>query len=426
MTGNRRWALLALAALIALTATACDWNSFGYDGANTKFNPENILQSGNVGTLTEKWSVAFSYPINSGNTIATSNNGAFVYVSTANGNVVKVQTSNHTKVWTTSINSSYNSTGSYGLHSSPLVVAQTHGGPLEVVVGSTDGHFYALDAGTGALRWKFPDATSRAFAPITSSAVATPGGNIALTATETDVTGKPLEAVVAVVNANTGVEAAGLGADLASDKTAGQDSASSPVVDGNGNIYVGLPGGGTCNNSGVSEFSGADTGLVWHWTTTEAGLCSAIAPPAVSNGRVFLNTELGLFGLNAATGASLWPVNHDPDYEPDGEYGSPAVSGNLVFATAGGGSLRAVNVANGVTAWTKAPIVGPVTSPVATGDLVMASWNASSLRVFTATTGVNDVTISSTTSTAGYGGVAVAGGTVYMVGFDGALHAFAR
>jgi outer membrane protein assembly factor BamB len=422
MRRNGRWALVALVALIALTASACDWNSFGYDGGNTKYNPENILSSGNVGTLKQKWTVGFGYPINSSNTIATSNNGAFVYVSTANGSVVKVNTSDQTKPWTTSIHSSYNSSGAYGLHSSPLVVADTRGGPLEIVVGSTDGHFYALDAGTGAIRWTFPSGTSRPYAPITSSAVATPAGNIAITATETDINGKPLEATLAVLNANTGAVVPGLAADLALDKTGGQDSASSPAIDSRGNVYVSLPATSPCD-SGVIAFSGVDTGLALQWTTNEPGLCGAIAPPAVANGRVLLNTDIGLFGLNAATGANLWPVNTDPNSEPF-EFGSPAISGNLVFATANGGSLRAVDAATGITQWTKGPVTGPVTSPVATGDLVMATWNASRLVVFS-TGGVKEAEVD-TSAAAGYGSVAVASGVIYMMGFDGALHAFTR
>ena len=118
----------------------------------------------------------------------------------------------------------------------------------------------------------------------------------------------------------------------------------SPVVAG-GTVF--LTTGGPYDQNAVAAFSRSDGALMWR-----TPLERIAAPPAVSDGTVYVNTLVEVVALDAATGDVLWNTTTVGGYCCDPrETAPPLVAGGQLFVTTLG-TLWAIDRASGEVQWT--------------------------------------------------------------------------
>lgn len=230
------------------------------------------------------------------------------------------------------------------LYTSSPVVA---GGIL--VVGAGDGHVYALDAETGAERWRF-----RTGGRVRSSP-AVAGGRVFVGS---------MDGILYALDLPTGrllwrfeTEGAGLfSGDFGFDRRTIQSSPS--VVDGV--VYVGSRDG---------TMYAVDGEIGRRRFTVSHGTSWVITSPAVADGTVFLGSSDASFAqaVDALTGEERWRVA-----TPGIVWSSPTVAGGLVLIGAGSGVLLALDRESGDERWRFRAQGGWRASPVVTdGGLVL-------------------------------------------------------
>jgi eukaryotic-like serine/threonine-protein kinase len=193
-----------------------------------------------------------------------------------------------------------------------------------VYFGSGDGNVYALDASTGAPKWKFHTADVVHASPAVSEGLVFIGS---------------WDTYFYALDANTGAEKWKFktGDDPAFHNQVGIQSSAAVA---NGIVYFG------CRDSKLYALD-ARTGAK-AWVIDNKGSW-VIGSPAVADGKVFFTTsDSGLFHVvDAQSGAELfslsfkWPM-----------FSSPAVAGNLVYIGSHEGKLLAIDVAARSPAWT--------------------------------------------------------------------------
>ena len=201
--------------------------------------------------------------------------------------------------------------------SSPVVAAGS------VYFGSGDGHLYALDAATGALRWKFATLDVIHASPAYADGVVYVGS---------------WDSYFYAVDAATGKERWRFhgGEDpLMHNQVGFQGSAA--VVDGV--VYVG------CRDSNLYALDAATGHEKWRFNNAGSWV---ITSPAVARGRVvFATSDSSLFHmLDAATGKPL-AKQQSKAYM----FGSPAIAGGVVLQPALNGRLEARDFESGELLW---------------------------------------------------------------------------
>ena len=158
--------------------------------------------------------------------------------------------------------------------------------------------------------------------------------------------------------------------------------------------------------SGTNAYEAATGKLLW--ATNSFGVS-----PAVSKGRVYIDSFGGLCAYAAASGTNLWCTG--VNYLPDAPSGAAVVGGIAYFGSALG-SIFAIDAATGEQLWS-APISGSnaASSPAVANGVVYI--NGDELFAFDAKTGAQLWSSSilgsvNTSSPAVVGGVAYAGGRV--------------
>ncbi len=199
--------------------------------------------------------------------------------------------------------------------SSPSVVGGV------VYVGCGDGCCYALDAASGALKWKFETQG------VVHSSPAVDGGTVFFGSWDT---------YLYAVDAATGREKWKFktGEDAANHNQTGIQS-SPAVVDGV--VYFG------CRDSNVYAVDAATGQQKWKYKITWVN-----ASAAVDGGTVYFGTSIPAFfvALDAQTGKERYKFDaHVPVFS------SPALAGGLAYFGSFNGSLYAVNLADGTLAW---------------------------------------------------------------------------
>lgn len=199
--------------------------------------------------------------------------------------------------------------------SSPLVAAGL------VYFGCGDGNLYALEAASGALKWKF------ATGDVVHSSPALADGTLFFGSWDTNLY---------ALDAATGA--------LKWKFKTGEDPenfnrtgiASSPCVAG-GVVYFGCR---DFNLYAVDAQSGQEK---WKYHLTWV-----IASSAVRDGRVYCNTSIPavFFALDAATGAELYKVDLKVP-----AFSSPALAGGMAYVGSFNGTLTAIDLAAGKAAW---------------------------------------------------------------------------
>jgi outer membrane protein assembly factor BamB len=193
-----------------------------------------------------------------------------------------------------------------------------------VFFGSGDGNVYALDAASGALKWKF------ATGDVVHASPAIANRTLYIGSWDT---------YFYAIDAATGKEKwrfkTGDDADI-HNQTGIQSSAA--VVDGA--VYFG------CRDSNLYALDAATGAKLWAYNTKGSWV---IASPAVKDGKVYASTsDTGrFFALDAKTGAQLYAL----DFNRWPMFSSPALAGGYAYIGSHSGKLIAIDLANRTIAW---------------------------------------------------------------------------
>ena len=194
-----------------------------------------------------------------------------------------------------------------------------------VYFGSGDGNVYALDAATGALKWKFKTGDVVHASPAIADGMIFIGS---------------WDSYFYALDTVTGAEKWRFktGEDTIAHNQQGIQS-SAAVVDGT--VYFG------CRDShmyAIDEFTGKTK---WAYFT---GGTWILTSPAVSNGKVFFAISYGglLYAADTKTGNIVYSVN----FKGWPVYSSPAIAGNMLYVGSTAGTLNAVDLNSQTMAWT--------------------------------------------------------------------------
>ncbi len=201
--------------------------------------------------------------------------------------------------------------------SSPAVAAGT------VYFGSGDGHVYALEAASGALRWKVDTGEVVHASPAVAEGTVFVGN---------------WASRLYAFDARTGAERWRFQAgtdDLIHNQVGFQ---SSPAVAG-GVVYVG------CRDSNLYAVDAATGRERWRFSTGNSWVVSS---PAVAGGRVYFATSDSslVHALDAASGKPVWQQQSTAYH-----FASPSVAGDTLFLGVLNGTLEARDAATGALRW---------------------------------------------------------------------------
>jgi outer membrane protein assembly factor BamB len=321
---------------------ASNWSSWGYNAANTRYNPnETILNNGNVGNLVQHWTFTDWNQSTVGSEPAVVN--SVVYFGTDDDNFYAVHTKTGTVLW------KYTTGGA--INSSPTVANGV------VYFGSDDDNIYALSAKTGTVLWTYTTGGAVDHSPVIGNGtvyISSGDGNVyALNAT----TGVPVwrYALLQVMQSspslylvNKKVYLVGQTQVVALSAKTGRVSWSQTVLPGitysspavvNGVVYSwSLAGSG---NGTLYAFN-AETGAL-NWSYNSAWFAGS---PAIANGTLYCYFNGDINALNATTGAILWGVPAAWDLQT-----SPAVANGVVYFVNATGSLEATDASSGASLW---------------------------------------------------------------------------
>lgn len=249
-----------------------------------------------------------------------------------------------------------------------------------VYFGLCDGNVYALDATTGAFKWKYQ---AGLHGDVSSPAVS--GG------------------MVYIGSENVYALDASTGAFKWKYTTAG--AVSSPTIS-NGFVYV-----GSADNN-VYALDATTGALKWKYTTGGTVIYSS---PAVSGGMVYVGSwDSNVYALDSATGALKWKYKTGL-----GVQASPAVSGGVVYVGSADGNMYALDALTGTLIWNgKTGIVVRSSASVSGGIVYVGLENMYALSASSGTSLWNFKARSSVSSSP-----AISGRIVYAT-VDGNLHAF--
>jgi outer membrane protein assembly factor BamB len=192
-----------------------------------------------------------------------------------------------------------------------------------VYFGSGDGHVYALDLASGALRWKVDTGEVVHASPAVADGLVVVGN---------------WASRLYALDARTGAERWRFQAgtdDLIHNQVGFQ---SSPAVVG-GVVYVG------CRDSNLYAIDAATGRERWRFST---GASWVVSSPAVVGGRVIFATSDSslVHALDAASGQAIWQQQSTAYH-----FASPAVTGDTVFLGVLNGTLEARDAATGTLRW---------------------------------------------------------------------------
>lgn len=330
--------------------------------------------------------------------------------------------------------------------SSPVVAGDT------VYIGAADednrgqAGVYALDAGTGAVRWHFPTATSvKHTVAVADGLVFAAGvdgtiyGIEAATGTERwrYSLGDPLQrwmfsapvVLDGVVYAGVGPSFAALeaatGKELWHSKALGTDWISglcSPAADAD-RVYVPVNW-----SKGLSALDRKTGALLWN---ANKGFRTSHATPVLAGGTLYYPADGNLHALDPATGAERWSFQLPGGWT----ISTPAVAGGMVLTGGGEGKLYALDAATGREIWrfqtgkalldfspyqrSASPVIG---SPAVSGNVVFLGGVDGKLYALALKTG--KLQWSYQLGTPITASPAVSGNTVYLSTFDGTVYAF--
>jgi len=337
------------------------------------------LGSGVGATNTVKWSHSFGNSSAGRSAPAIGPDGT-IYIGCSDSNVYALDGGTGVLKWTFATGGAVNT--------SPAV-----GKDGTVYVGSADAHLYAINGSTGAVRWSYD-----AIGPIQSSPAIGLDGTVFFG-------GGALGSAVIALDGATGAPVWTF--------TARDTVVSSPAIAVDGTVFVGS------TDSNLYALDG-DTGIV-KWSYATGGQVQS-SPSVSSDGTVYVGSVDGkLYALNGATGALKFsfatggPIYSSPAIGPDGS----------VYVGSNDSSVYAVNGSTGASLWSYVTAGSVVTSPVIAADgtvyagsndgKVVALKGASGSVVWTFATGAG----------IGFGAAIGSDGALFVPSFDGRLYALA-
>ncbi len=194
-----------------------------------------------------------------------------------------------------------------------------------VYFGSGDGNVYALDAATGALRWKFETGDVVHASPAIADGVVYIGS---------------WDSYFYAIDAATGAEKWKFktGEDAVIHNQTGIQS-SAAVVDGM--VYFG------CRDAHLYALDAHTGQQKWAYSTKGSWVISS---PAVRNGKVYFATSDSglLYEMDAKTGS----VNFSLSFQGWPTFSSPAIAGEMLYVGSNAGRMNAVNLGSQKTEWT--------------------------------------------------------------------------
>lgn len=354
------------------------------------------------------------------------NNGT-VYIGNLDGNFYALDALTGAEKWKFKTGASINST--------PTVVNGV------VYFASWDKKLYALDAATGAKKWESNTTTVKLLqpfaAPIVINGMLYFGGEHHLYALDAATGDKkweyqhddvyPWQASPTVVNGivyacirGSSGRMSGLHALDAATGTLKWHQPDIGISESSPAVADGLLYAGS-EYDGVMAFDAQTGAIKWAF----AGGLSGFSSPTVSNGLVYIGANAfgnnpvnnKLYALDAKTGSKKWEFQ-TPDGGPDNS--SPLVAGGIVYIGAGG-TLYAVDAASGAKKWEAKPEVGNLilSGPVVATGLVYQAIGKK-LYAFDAATGAKKWEYD-TGRTIDYSSPCVVAkdGTVYHAGMSG-------
>ncbi|HET7458662.1 MAG TPA: PQQ-binding-like beta-propeller repeat protein [Gemmatimonadaceae bacterium] len=246
--------------------------------------------------------------------------------------------------------------------SSPAYVSGT------VLFGAGDGGVYAVDARSGAVRWRAQTGGRVRSSP------AVDGGRVYVGAFDGRV--YCLDLATGAVRWRYDTEGASLkSGDYGFDRRSIQ---SSPAVAG-GTVYVGARDGFLY---AIDAASGA---LRWRY---DHKISWVITSPAVDGGVVYAGSSDGHFAqaVDAATGKELWRATTDATV-----WSSPAVAGDVVYYGDGAGRVHAVDRRTGTERWAFRTGAMVYASPAVSGEYVVVGSMDGSVYALHAQNGARPV-----------------------------------
>jgi eukaryotic-like serine/threonine-protein kinase len=236
---------------------------------------------------------------------------------------------------------------------SPVLAAGT------VLVGSGDGHLYAIELATGRARWRFATAGRVRGSAAVHDGVAWFGSGDGLLY---GVSIQDGHEVRRFVTAGVTMDAA----QFSFDRTQIQ---ASPIIR-DGVLYLG---------SRDASLYALDLDTLEPRWTIEDGTAWVVGPVAVHDGRVFVGRSGSgmVTAADAATGEQLWAVRAGGPV-----FGAPVVSEGTVYVASGGGRLLAIDAEDGTEQWSYALGGGSYGTPAVADGRVWVGSDEGHLYAF--------------------------------------------
>jgi len=350
----------------AAFTVSTNWSQVGFDPAHRGWNPyENVLNTGNVGSLDLLWMNNFGLSVASSTSVV----GSRVYFAANIYDYVAANASNGSSVWTFAAQDAAFSTPAVG------------GG--EVCAGSRDDNIYLLNASTGAVSHSY-------------------------------TTGGPVPGTPAIANGlcYLGSEDNNVYAMYLSDGfipwvyvTGGAIIA--PPAIANGIAYV------NSTDGNLYALNASNGSLIWQFPTGD----NSGQAPIVANGLVFVPTTNEVLALNAKYGFEEWGLLANvasTNYEP------ALVAANSLLYFCANGALNAVHSGTGNVSWIDSITPACSRLSAANGVLYVSTYN----DLLDAVDSANGNILWQYSVNGIYGAPAVVNGTVYVGDLKGNISAF--
>lgn len=315
------------------TALYISWPTVQFDVCHTGYNPyENHLNASNVGNLMRAW----FYPSQFFTTAPIVVNGA-VFFGDEDGNLYAVSATTGALSW------KYDTHSIISSSATPAVVNGA------VYFGADDNNVYALNAANGGLLWQYTTGGAVDRAPTVDSGV------VYISSEDSNLY---------ALDAKTGV--------LLWKYALPMGGGQAPAVV-NGLVYI---AGGNDHVYAINAHTGI---LLWEFVI--AGGRGVFTTPTVFQGVAYVASDVGMFALNALTGALIWD-----NARIEINISSPALANGVLYigwSDNGSPVVSALNASTGAIMWEASVSSGAGAPIVANGVVYVETDRVSALSAAT-------------------------------------------
>lgn len=251
---------------------------------------DNSVYAFDARTGAPVWKVTTGNEVWSSPTVA---NG-IVYIISGDGNIYALDAAGGAVLWMKTV---------FGFGTFFTGDPAVAGGVVYIPASTSDASLYAVDAKTGAPRWSVNYGSMVRSSPAVANGVVYAGMD---------------DGSLYALDANTGIL-------HWKSPTLGTSMRAAAV--GNGLVFVGATDGN--DNPALYGINASNGAIVWKFLT--GGIGYNLSSPAYANGVVYMPGGVGLYALDANTGAVLWQ-----DLGPANSGGSPTVVNGVVYINSSG------------------------------------------------------------------------------------------